>query len=565
MATIPSTINVRDLIKSVSSRSMFGTAQAGALSTSGSAPGTATSRAAASTITAQATVACFHIDEIVRGELLDTHRMYEVHDIRAIRQGHKVASPMQQHSRDCMTEQVNNARNIRKIAAAGATGAGQEVTPATTTGKRFVMKHIRKECMGTQQLFEEAALALENEATMMKGLCHPSIPRLRGMSLGGTEAYYFSGRHDSFFLLSDRIVESFQERVVRWRKRNGWVRLRTFRGLIRRSSSERAFLVERLRVALDIADGVHYMHEHGISHRSLDSSSIGFNASNHVQILQFGKARKESYNSPQPSASNAPASHLQTQGSSKRLSSLTSSTKGSLPASLTRNESLRSCGTTGSHPSELQQADHEKSSQSLGGGSSRGFQQDVLGYSKILCEILTMRSLEGAWADSVNHMSRQGKAYISDFRSLATKIPRRLLELLQRGLGDFADSRPTMDEYCACLGEVLFGLHQDQMRHRKESSNAGDDGSTAAAAYNHGRPAGRRTTQLGLSCEGATEEFRLMCDDKDFGESTAHDTEWDGTTQSHQSREAEGSPLPPVEAEAMTDTTAIMPLTHLGP
>lgn len=559
---------------------MFGAGQAhqDGVSVTGS---TATPSAGLSATT-QAPLACFHIEEIVHGDLLESHRTYEVHEIRSIRQNHKEELPMQQHSRDCMTELLNNVKKKKRTSGRipgstvgsgttiargrrGRQNASSSSSTLLTGGKRFVIKHIRKECMESQHLFEEAASALENEANMMKGLCHPCIPRLRGMSLGGTEAYYCTGRHNAFFLVTERIEEYLQDRIVRWRTRDAWFRWRNLRGVIKRNRSERLFVAERLMVALDIAEGLQYMHEHGICHRSLDSTGIGFTPSNQVQILRLGKARKQSLSSRQSHPSVAPNNNNNNNNSSsnnispvaakqlksKRLSPLLSSTKAptfsSLSQLILQEGSARSSDANSSSDSNEQQ---HQSSNALT-VSSNGFEDDVLGFSKILCEILTMRSFGGDAGDSVT-TGRRGKACMRDFRSLATKIPRSVLELLQRGLSDLAESRPTMKEFCICLCDVHFDLSQGVMNATtgKGPTNANADGSpnttTQSGAplyqfrHRHGQST-RRGTQLGLCCEGSgSEEFKLFVSEHEetdgYGD-TELVTEYDGatwTTMCHQ-------------------------------
>lgn len=189
-------------------------------------------------------------------------------------------------------------------------------------------------------------------------------------------------------------------------------------GLLARKRTELNLLIERLRVAFDISDGVQYIHGHGKCHHNLHVSSVGFNVKNQVQIMEFGKAVYK----------NRPTEH------GSETSDGSAVTRGSF--ALLQERSGPFPVNTGS---TLQ-------------AQESGFQKDVLDCSRIVCEVMTVRLIESSMSD------RQGKACIRLFCALASLVPRRLLGMLQRGLSDHPDSRPTITEFRDCLNEVLFNL-----------------------------------------------------------------------------------------------------------
>jgi serine/threonine protein kinase len=201
--------------------------------------------------------------------------------------------------------------------------------------------------------FAKAAMDLACEAEMMIGLQHPNIVRVRGWASGGPDNYRL-GTHTAYFLILDRMVETLQDRIATWRHRfrqeRSWVRKLSYlwarskyavagrcfnlrrsktvkttavaragrkgkgeSGSLggRSSSSSKSFgcmngssstspesttstdplLLERVKVAYDIACAVEYLHEKGIIYRDLKSTNVGFNVRDDVQIFDFGLAR----------------------------------------------------------------------------------------------------------------------------------------------------------------------------------------------------------------------------------------------------------------------------------
>jgi hypothetical protein len=430
VSSIPVTVHVQQKPKSNSSRS--GKFHSMASASSGSShsasrklrPGATVAKAGA----VVRNIPAFHIDEIIRGDRLEWNWTFEIYEIRGIQQKHKENDPMRQLPRDHLANQINSKRYRRDIGR-------------SPLAKRFVLKHIRKERMDSQAGFEEAALALENEATLMKGLNHPNIAKLCGVSIGGTEAYYLRGKHDSYFLIVEQMEETLARRLVRWRSKDSFQRLRTLFGLLRRRRAASKFLIERLGVAFDISDGLQYIHGHGICHCNLSVTSIGFNFHQQVQIMEFGMACQQKTND---------------KGASEAGVGL-----------LCHNRDESGVFSATMLPSQV---------------SESGFQGDVLDFSRIVCEILTMRSCGPSMSD------RQENAYIRSFRALASVIPPRLLGMLQRGVSDYPDSRPTISEFRECLSDILCSWLEDS------------SGSTTDPFFSIKRQ-GCRQTVLGLIAE----------------------------------------------------------------
>jgi serine/threonine protein kinase len=428
LAPIP-TVDVRQMRKSFSSPSgpFYATASASSGSSHSADKKLRQDATAGGAIVRN--IPAFHIDEIIRGDRLNWNWTFEIYEIRGIQQNHEEKDPMRQLPRDLLADQINSKRYRRD-------------TGCLPLSRLYVLKHIRKERMDSQAGFEEAALALENEANMMQGLNHPNIAKLRGFSIGGTEAYYLRGKHDSYFLIVEQMEETLGRRLERWRSKESFLRLRTLFGLLRGRVAAQNFLIKRLQVAFDISDGLQYIHGHGICHRNLTLTSIGFNFHQQVQIMEFGTAcqHKRTYRNATESGIILPGRKRDDSGAFR----------------------------INMNPSHI---------------SESGFQKDILDFSRIICEILTMRSCGPSLSE------REENAYIRSFLALASVVPRRLLGMLQLGLSDNADSRPTITEFYEYLSDLMYSLLD-------ESSSSSSDPRCSIHRQ------GRRPTELGLIVEG---------------------------------------------------------------
>jgi serine/threonine protein kinase len=218
------------------------------------------------------------------------------------------------------------------------------------TTPRYAVKHLKPSLLQEQPLpnrFAKAAMDLACEAEMLVALNHPNIVKLRGWATGGPDKLK-EGKHTSYFLILDCLTETLQDRIATWRHQHqelyGWRRRLKFvlaKGKIaardcfrlkrtrhrrngspkkcdspkdKRSASfsksssskslgvsgtssitsktaEELLLIERIKVAYDIACALEYLHEKRVVYRDLKSTNIGFNVRGDVQIFDFGLAR----------------------------------------------------------------------------------------------------------------------------------------------------------------------------------------------------------------------------------------------------------------------------------
>jgi len=225
-------------------------------------------------------------------------------------------------------------------------GAFSEVHEVVYEGDRFAMKHLKLRLMSQPDNFRLAASELAVEAHMLASFDHPNILKIRGWAYNGI-ASFADGRHDSFFLLLDRLDETLDQRIIYWQKQRGddnderpsrggqfgskqhgrkgspagsgytsggglitglWNRLTVssnsgYGGSSSHSNSQpteqerineqkrQNLYLEKLGIVTDIASALSYLHNKGVIFRDLKPNNIGF-LHGRVQLFDFGLSRE---------------------------------------------------------------------------------------------------------------------------------------------------------------------------------------------------------------------------------------------------------------------------------
>jgi serine/threonine protein kinase len=133
-------------------------------------------------------------------------------------------------------------------------------TPQPDIQSKYALKCLRPELLAKPKpkIFLEAAADLVIEAQYLSKLNHPNILKARGLA-SGWETAFANGEYDSFFLLVDRLEETLNQRIKRWR---------------RGELSDRNTIDNKCSIALQIASALNYLHERNLIFRDLKVGDV---------------------------------------------------------------------------------------------------------------------------------------------------------------------------------------------------------------------------------------------------------------------------------------------------
>jgi serine/threonine protein kinase len=124
-------------------------------------------------------------------------------------------------------------------------------------------------------------------------LKHPHIVSLHGITAGSVETNLASGKECGFFIVVDRLVETLEARLEGWRteqEKNGSPRLTWLSS--EHKQKKKAELLDRIKIAMQIADAMHYLHSMGIVFRDLKPDNMGFDENGVLKLFDFGLAKE---------------------------------------------------------------------------------------------------------------------------------------------------------------------------------------------------------------------------------------------------------------------------------
>ena len=240
-----------------------------------------------------------------------------------------VASSRLTRTKDAIALVKQEELHIGRLLGQGAFSEVHEVKYNKHDGKTYAMKHLKGKLMSQPDNFRLAAAELAVEAHMLASFEHPNIIKVRGWAANGV-ASFATGKHDSFFLLLDRLDETLDRRIDRWLQlearwradeqadshvhshgvvvdmwrrftqsqpdpqlaRNEALRRQPQKQQrdLRRQHQEQV-LLEKLGICMEISSALSYLHSQGVIFRDLKPNNIGF-LNGRVKLFDFGLSRE---------------------------------------------------------------------------------------------------------------------------------------------------------------------------------------------------------------------------------------------------------------------------------
>jgi serine/threonine protein kinase len=199
--------------------------------------------------------ALLHRTEIQTGQLLGYGGFSEVHEIVGFALNPSVShqlTPFQQRARLLLQRQC--------------------IDPVTGRG-RYAIKHLQTRLLEkNSDEFAHAASDLAVEAQYLGAIEHPHILSVRGLPIEGIHALA-DGKHDAFFIVTDRLEDTLDRRVQSWQTRD-------------------ADVLYKAELALQLASALEYLHERRIVFRDLKPQNIGFTSDGTLKLFDFGLCRE---------------------------------------------------------------------------------------------------------------------------------------------------------------------------------------------------------------------------------------------------------------------------------
>lgn len=156
------------------------------------------------------------------------------------------------------------------------------------------IKCLKEKVTMNRRSFAHGASDLATEAFFLARLDHPNIIKLHAVTAEIVESNLSTEKDAGFFIVVDRLVETLEQRIVRWRQHAKELPTNLLYRLSREcKDTQRSMLKERLQIALQVANVMEHLHGMKIVFRDLKPDNIGFDKNGTLKLFDFGLAKEE--------------------------------------------------------------------------------------------------------------------------------------------------------------------------------------------------------------------------------------------------------------------------------
>jgi serine/threonine protein kinase len=163
-----------------------------------------------------------------------------------------------------------------------------ELNSGENAKKTYIVKNLNPKLAFNPKKLVVGAKDLVMEAHFLSALSHKHIIQLRGWSAAGIAGFAETGRADGFFLVFDKLEATLSRRITQWREQAKESKKGSL--MKSRASMRMQLFSDRIKVAVEIASAVEYLHSKRIIYRDLKPANIGFDADGTLKIFDFGLA-----------------------------------------------------------------------------------------------------------------------------------------------------------------------------------------------------------------------------------------------------------------------------------
>lgn len=252
----------------------------------------------------------------------------------------------------------------------------------------LVVKVLRPKLSLKPTLLAACAADIVMEGMLLSTLSHKNIISIKAVSPMGICAFA-NGRHDAYFLVMEKLEETLEDRIHRWRAQ-------TPKSLFHKSTNC-AVLQEQVQVLTELSHAIQHLHSNRILYRDAKPANIGFSKDGTLKIFDFDVAKV-------------------------------------IPDSKDPNETFKLTKRTGS-PRYM--------APEIAKGEFYNLKADVYSYSLICHEVLSLKKPFGNIASAKHD---QAVFYDGVRPEIPRSWPRGFADFLKRSWSSDIRARPTMEE-----------------------------------------------------------------------------------------------------------------------